>query len=276
MKNKISLLIYKKLDNSITEKEEKLLNKYLEENKEFQEEYKLINNISEELKKDIKKELPADFNIKLREKLVNYNLNKDSITKKRRFLPVTTVATLLTAVFLVVFAFNDTQLFKNHIINENYGVSTKNTSIEQSEIQNGKQRAINAPVADYSYKADNSFNEASNDQTPSVASENNIERNKNTTEYKKENSDIPESTNHENSDIALTSLDYSDCIILKAKCDISLFNGIKTESLTFNTYKIAISDYQNVRKILENIPFEILNENEENLLKDYFILEIAQ
>jgi len=51
MKKKLSSLIYKKLDNNISDKELKLLNKYLEKDSKLKEEYNLTKNILAEFKK---------------------------------------------------------------------------------------------------------------------------------------------------------------------------------------------------------------------------------
>lgn len=290
MKNKKSLLIYKKLDNSITDKEQKLLNKYLEKNQEFQEEYKLINSISEELKNSTKKDLPADFNVKLREKLVNYNLNKDSDSRKRKFFPVTTMATLVTAVFLVVFAFNNTEILKSNVINENTDVTSEYKTEEPVKADNSKQRITNFTsdntddVSEKNIIKSKSLEKAQipdAQNTPSVASEEILIKNENITQYNSAINDKNESTDGDNissgggggnSGVKLSSSDYSEYIVLKTNYDISLLKDIKIESLAYNTFKISMDDFENIKQIIKDIPFEIQNENEENLKKEYFIL----
>lgn len=103
--DKYSVLIYKKLDNDITEKELEKLNKHISKCENCKQELKLIETLKSDLRKEKEVELPADFSIRLREKLAEYNLNREVPHKKKIWLPVNTIATACVAVCLVVFAF---------------------------------------------------------------------------------------------------------------------------------------------------------------------------
>ena len=81
MDKKTLKLIYKKLDNTISEKELKILNKKLEKNVELNNEYQLILNIQNELKEFPKAELPENFSKELRYKLTLANQEKVSEKK---------------------------------------------------------------------------------------------------------------------------------------------------------------------------------------------------
>lgn len=75
---RISRLIYKEADGIITDKEKKYLLKHIEDCKKCREEYMLVTNILRELKEEENKPLPENFKVSLREKLIEYNLNKES------------------------------------------------------------------------------------------------------------------------------------------------------------------------------------------------------
>ena len=104
MDKKILKLIYKKLDNTISDKELKKLNIKLENNEELKNEYLLICNIQNELKNSDEVPLPENFKSQLRYKLTQITQeNTVAVSRKNFFCPA---AGAIAAVFIVVFALN--------------------------------------------------------------------------------------------------------------------------------------------------------------------------
>ena len=157
-KDKISLLMFKKADNTISEKELNKLNKYLKKHSDLNEEYVLIKNIKDELKNQNNSPLPSDFKVKLREKLVDYNLNNAPLKSKKNLFKINITATAVLAVFLIAFSFginyNPHEKMQNKEImpSNNYktsqsvedkDISKSTNESSNSENSNNKERIIN-------------------------------------------------------------------------------------------------------------------------------------
>lgn len=157
-KDKISLLMFKKADNTISEKELNKLNKYLKKHSDLNEEYVLIKNIKDELKNQSNSPLPSDFKVKLREKLVDYNLNNAPLKSKKNLFKINITATAVLAVFLIAFSFginynpHEKIKIKEIMPSNNYktsqsvedkDISKSTTESLNNENSNNKERIIN-------------------------------------------------------------------------------------------------------------------------------------
>lgn len=258
-KDKISLLIYKKLDKTISEKEEKKLNKYLLKYPELNEEHVLIKKISEELKKEATTPLPENFNVKLRQKLVEYNLTKSSSTaEKSGWFSFNKAATAIVLVLIVgvALSYNSIAPLVNNKVDE---------PTEEISYSAQKSRTINSSEDLKAKNEDKEFTESK------LATGNDILNDKANTEDIELANLTPEVNG-----IAVYSEDKTEgeYIVVTAKCDISLLSEIEKEETEENTFKISMKDYDKVIDLLKNYTVEINNSNEQTLSNEYFIITL--
>ncbi len=155
MKNKHISLIYKKLDGTISEKESSRLDKYLSKDAKHLEEYNLIKNLFEELKKTPQRELPDNFSKTLKSRLVEYNINKKD--KKIYHLPILQTAVALAIVIMVVFTATDHfSAIQNSNSTQEYGTVVSDDSSSdinneennfQADLKNEKSEKLTRAVA---------------------------------------------------------------------------------------------------------------------------------
>lgn len=125
--NKYISLIYKKLDNTISEKELIKLNKKLSKDSELYKEYELIKTITEELKETPLQPLPENFKHILKTKLVQCEYNKKR--KSEYKIPIYALASL-AALFIITFAINGLNNINGLRATENTERLYKTTSSE--------------------------------------------------------------------------------------------------------------------------------------------------
>lgn len=140
MKKKLSSLIYKKLDNNISDKELKLLNKYLEKDSKLKEEYNLTKNILAEFKNSTDIDLPDNFKSELRTKLINYNLSRKD-TLKRCFKLSGIMATSVALVCIMIFAFNNS-LIKSIVSNNETNIQYNQDISNENQVNNPYLRTL--------------------------------------------------------------------------------------------------------------------------------------
>lgn len=269
-KDKISLLIFKKEDNTISEKEHKKLNKYLEKNPDLKEEYVLIKRIREELKNSNETPLPADFKSKLREKLVDYNLNSKKVKEKSILFKINVTATAVLAVFLIAFSLKtnyyniDNTSKKETILTQNEHSTKMAENVKESTMENRSTDTLkdtkNSPdgfIEDESYSSKNiTLHEVTKENTPVSTKEAKVSSGSN----RSINATSP----------LQTFLEKTSEIVIITNCDNKIFEDIKIEKVEENIFKIDITEYNKVINILENITYELINYNEENIIKPYF------
>ena len=287
-KDKISLLIFKKADNTINKKELKKLNKYLEKNSDLKEEYVLIENIRKELKNCSDSPLPSDFKVKLREKLVDYNLNNTPIKSKNNLFKLNITATAVLAIFLIAFSFGtnyhnsyntlekETQSSYNLKASQptqdiNNNLEDVNISAKQRIMTEDKSRTVNSSVDSNKNIAD-----THKEITPYEVAKENAPIENEAVAIEENVSSGASAGGGGGSSMATSPIyDYShsvDNIVIITNCDNSLFNDIKMEEVEKNIFKIDIKEYSNIINILNDIPYEIKNFSEENSFKPYFYI----
>ena len=131
MRNKYILLIYKKIDGTISTEELDLLNRQLIRDSKLREEEKIISNIFEKLKVAPQESLPEQFSSLLKKRITDYKLNKKE--QKTISIPVFKTAMALTTVFVIVFAlsYNLPYLYK----------ASNNSSEYQTQLNQSTQTA---------------------------------------------------------------------------------------------------------------------------------------
>ncbi len=102
--SRISRLIYKEADGIITDKEKKYLSKHIESCHKCREEYLLVTGILRELKEEENKPLPENFSTALRQKLIEYNLNKTNTVPFLRTKWVNIAVTCCALLGIMTFA----------------------------------------------------------------------------------------------------------------------------------------------------------------------------
>lgn len=312
-KDKISQLLFKKADNAITEKELRILNKYLEKNCDLKEECVLIENLRKEFENLKDSPLPENFNIKLREKLVDYNLNNAPYKNKKNLFKINITATAVLAVFLIAFSLgtNHFESFKTSEkeIEPEYNFKTSDSQAERRtrELTTGgledantttRQRA-NAEVKSNTVNSSKELNTPSSEITSNEISDENFASQPETVATAdhslEESTEADTLSNGGNSgggssgssssgggggsSAPIETYDFSHSvsnIVITTNCDNALFDNIKKETVYENIFKIDIKEYSNVINVLNNIPYEIKNFSEENLLESYFYIENKQ
>ncbi len=285
--DKISILMYKKSDNTITKRELKKLNKYFEKNSDLKEEYVLIENIRKELKNCSESPLPSDFKVKLREKLVDYNLNNAPIKNKKDLFKINITATAVLAVFLIAFSFGTNYYNTYNTSKKEIEPSYNYETYEYSEDKNGNKLTNNTQKDITANTKERIINEGKRTlNPPDNFNINTADTHKEITPYEvaKENAPIEnevvaiEENASSGGGSSMASPPLSDFsqkvsnIVIITNCDTTIFENVKMEEVEKNIFKIDIKEYNNIINILNDIPYEIKNFSEENSFKPYFYI----
>lgn len=262
-------LIYKEQDEIISDRDKIKLNKHLSKCENCKEEYKLIKNIISSLEDIETAPLPENFNLSLRNKLVEYNMSKGQSAPFYKRVPVNIAATLALALGITVFALNNNGAFdtKNHSADGNKIITASDTSENKNYKQEAKEKtqtslnaeAQNSRVADFSYSIYDEDALQNETASQTLESTDNILAD----EVKKEN------------EISVASLEAEEIyltLITDGSIDISqLFSDLqKNED---GSYFVNIDRLEEIKSALKDTNIKIENESEETLLKDKFILK---